>query len=79
MQQRLQIYIQARAKLGYNFAIAPVAPEIIPGRPPKIEVTTPQQTLHKDQLTEINRLLKQKPPSGIKARATVNPDKTSVL
>jgi hypothetical protein len=25
----------------YNWCIAPVAPEIIPGRPPKIEVTNP--------------------------------------
>jgi hypothetical protein len=60
-------------------AIAPVAPEIIPGRPPKIEVTNPQQTLHKDQLTEINQLIKKATASGIKAKATVNPDKTSVL
>jgi hypothetical protein len=44
------------AKATITTAIAPVLKSF---QVALLEVTTPQQTLHKDQLTEINRLLKQ--------------------
>jgi len=61
-------------------AKAPVAPEIIPGRPPKTAVTNPTRnaayspTKGCTPATNANATA-----SGIRARATVSPDKSSVL
>ena len=61
-------------------ATAPVAPEIIPGLPPRTEVTSPITN------AAYNPVKGDKPAiranamaSGTKANATVNPDRTSVL
>ena len=59
-------------------AIAPVAPEIMPGRPPKTAVIKPtinaayKPTSGSTPATKANAIA-----SGTSARATVKPDKTS--
>ena len=59
-------------------AIAPVAPEIIPGRPPKIEVTKPIiKAPYKPTIGEIPATKAKATASGTKAKATVSPDKMS--
>jgi hypothetical protein len=61
-------------------AIAPVAPDIIPGLPPKIAVSKPtinaacNQTIGLTPATNENAIA-----SGTSAKATVNPDNTSVF
>ena len=61
-------------------ASAPVAPEIIPGRPPKTAVTKPTRkaaynpTKGCTPATNANATA-----SGTRAKATVSPDKSSVL
>ena len=63
------------ANVAITTAIAPVAPDIIPGRPPKMEVI--KQTIN----AAYNPVKGDKPAinakataSGTKAKATVNPD-----
>ena len=61
-------------------ATAPVAPEIIPGRPPRMEVTKPITNAAYNPVKGDSPAIKANATaSGIKASATVNPDKTSVL
>ena len=61
-------------------ATAPVAPEIIPGRPPNIEVTNPiTNAAYKPTSGDKPAIKAKATASGIKAIATVSPDKTSVL
>ena len=67
-------------KVTKTMATAPVAPEIIPGRPPRIEVTNPiMKAAYNPVKGESPAMMAKATASGIKARATVNPDKTSVL
>src|SRR6056297_1244368 len=67
------------AKLTITTATAPVAPEIIPGLPPKIEVTNPITNAAYNPVRGDKPAIKAKAmASGTKASATVRPDKTSV-
>ena len=59
-------------------AKAPVAPEIIPGLPPKMEVTKPIiKAPYKPTIGEIPATKAKATASGTRAKATVRPDKTS--
>ena len=59
-------------------AIAPVAPEIIPGRPPAIEVTKPiVKAAYKPTSGLTPAIIAKATASGTSARATVKPDKIS--
>ena len=61
-------------------AIAPVAPEIIPGLPPKMAVTIPIiKAAYKPVKGDSPAMSAKATASGTNAIATVNPDKTSVL
>ena len=61
-------------------AIAPVAPDIIPGRPPKIAVTIQSTKAAYKPVSGENPGINAKAiASGTKANATVNPDNTSIL
>src|SRR5690606_447102 len=61
-------------------ATAPVAPEIIPGRPPRIEVTNPIINAAYNPVRGDNPAISAKATaSGTSAIATVRPDNTSVL
>src|SRR5690554_371814 len=61
-------------------ATAPVAPEIIPGRPPRIDVTSPMTNAAYNPVNGDNPAINAKATaSGIRAIATVSPDNTSVL
>jgi len=67
-------------RLTITIATAPVAPEIMPGLPPKIEVTNP---ITKAAYNPVNgskpAIIAKATASGTNAKATVNPDKTSFL
>lgn len=57
-------------------AIAPVAPEIIPGRPPKIDVTSPiVNAAYKPVNGERPAISANATASGISASATVRPER----
>ena len=59
-------------------AIAPVAAEIIPGRPPtKLMTTAIQNEAYKPTFGSTPAIIEKAMASGIKARATTNPDKMS--
>lgn len=59
-------------------AKAPVAPEIMPGLPPKIEVINPiMKAPYKPMIGEIPATKANATASGTKARATVKPESTS--
>ena len=61
-------------------AKAPVAPEIIPGRPPKTAVTNPTRKAAYSPTKGCTPATKANATaSGIRAKATVSPDKSSVL
>lgn len=61
-------------------ATAPVAPEIIPGRPPKMEVTIPIMNAAYNPVNGDSPAMSAKAiASGTKANATVNPERISVL
>ena len=61
-------------------AIAPVAPEIMPGRPPIIEVTIPMvNAAYRPTRGPTPANNAKATASGTRARATVNPDKKSFL
>ena len=61
-------------------AMAPVAPEIIPGRPPKIEVTNPIiKAPYKPTMGDMPATKAKATASGTSAKATVIPDKRSFL
>ncbi len=61
-------------------ATAPVAPDIIPGRPPKIAVTSAKIKAAYNPVSGENPGISAKAiASGTKASATVKPDKISVL
>ncbi len=61
-------------------AMAPVAPEIIPGLPPKMAVTIPIIKAAYKPVSGDNPAISAKATaSGTRAIATVSPDKTSVL
>jgi hypothetical protein len=58
--------------------MAPVAPEIIPGRPPNIEVTSPIiKAPYKPTIGDIPATKAKATASGTKAKATVNPERIS--
>jgi hypothetical protein len=60
--------------------MAPVAPDIIPGLPPNIDVMNPIMKAAYNPVKGDNPAIKAKATaSGIKAIATVNPDRISVL
>ncbi len=59
-------------------AMAPVAPLIMPGRPPKTLATNPTTKAAYKPVSGLNPAIKAKATaSGIKAMATVNPLSTS--
>ena len=59
-------------------AIAPVAAEIIPGRPPtKLMTTAIQKEAYKPTFGSTPAIIEKAMASGIKARATTSPDKIS--
>ncbi len=61
-------------------ATAPVAPDIIPGLPPKIEVIKANTKAAYNPVKGENPGIKANAmASGTNAKATVRPDKTSVL
>lgn len=61
-------------------ATAPVAPEIIPGRPPNIDVIKARTKAAYNPVNGENPGIKAKAiASGTKAKATVNPERISVL
>ena len=61
-------------------ATAPVAPEIIPGRPPVIEVTKPiVKAAYRPTNGLTPAIIAKATASGTSARATVKPDKISFL
>ncbi len=61
-------------------AMAPVAPEIIPGRPPKTEVIKPTINAAYKPTSGSTLATKAKATaSGTSANATVKPDSTSFL
>ena len=61
-------------------ATAPVAPEIIPGRPPRMEVTKQRiKAAYKPVKGENPGIKANAMASGTKARATVRPERISVL
>jgi hypothetical protein len=61
-------------------AIAPVAPEIIPGRPPTTAVISPKKNAEYKPTTGSTPATKANAiASGTKANATVKPDKISLL
>ena len=61
-------------------AIAPVAPEIIPGLPPKTDVTNPITNAAYNPVNGENpAIIANAIASGTSANATVIPDNTSVL
>ncbi len=61
-------------------AMAPVAPEIIAGRPPRIEVTKPiTNAAYRPVSGEKPAIIAKAIASGTNAKATVSPDKISVL
>ena len=65
-------------KLTITTAKAPVAPDIIPGRPPKIAVIKPIiNAPYKPTIGEIPATKAKATASGTRARATVIPDKRS--
>ena len=67
-------------KVTITTAIAPVAPEIIPGRPPTIAVIKPRKNAEYKPMTGSTPATKANAiASGTSARATVNPDRTSLL
>lgn len=60
--------------------MAPVAPEIIPGLPPKIEVINPIENAAYNPVSGDRPAINANAiASGTKAKATVNPDRTSFL
>ena len=64
--------------LATTTAIAPVAPEIMPGRPPIEEVIRPRKTAdHKPTIGSTPAINEKAMASGTRASATVNPDKVS--
>ena len=68
------------AKDTITIATAPVAPEIIPGRPPKIAVTKPTtKAAYKPVKGESPAIRAKAMASGTSAKATVKPESTSVL
>ena len=61
-------------------AMAPVAPEIIPGRPPRSEATKPIiKAAYNPVSGENPAIIANAIASGTRARATVIPDRISVL
>jgi hypothetical protein len=61
-------------------AIAPVAPEIMPGLPPKIEVTKPiVNAAYSPVRGESPAIRAKATASGINASATVRPERISFL
>ena len=65
-------------KLTITTAIAPVAPEIIPGRPPKIAVINPTiKAAYKPTNGSTPATKAKATASGTSANATVRPDNTS--
>ncbi len=67
------------ARVTRTTATAPVAPEFIPGRPPKIEVIKPiTKAAYSPVSGESPAMSAKATASGTSAKATVNPDKTSV-
>lgn len=61
-------------------AMAPVAPEIIPGRPPKMEVTNASTKAAYNPVKGEKPGIKAKAiASGTRASATVRPERISVL
>ena len=61
-------------------ATAPVAPDIIPGRPPKIDVTKPIiNAAYNPVRGDKPAMSANATASGIKAMATVKPERISVL
>jgi len=68
------------AKATITIAIAPVAPEIIPGRPPKTEVISPMLNAAYKPVNGFKPATKANATaSGTRAKATVSPDKISVV
>ncbi len=67
-------------KLTITTANAPVAPEIIPGLPPKTAVIKPTINAAYSPVNGLSPAISAKATaSGIRARATVNPLSTSSL
>ena len=65
-------------KVTITKAIAPVAAEIIPVRPPTIAVITAiQNEAYKPTLGSTPAIIEKAMASGISAKATTKPDKTS--
>lgn len=61
-------------------AMAPVAPEIMPGRPPKAAVINPINTAAQRPTKGSTPAIKENAmASGTRARATVNPESVSSL
>ena len=72
--------LNSKIKPTKTTATAPVAPEIIPGLPPKIEVTNPiTKAAYNPVSGENPAIIAKAIASGTNAKATVNPDKISVL
>ena len=72
------IALPSFTKLTITTAKAPVAPEIIPGRPPKIAVTKPIiKAPYKPTIGEIPATKAKATASGTSAKATVNPESRS--
>ena len=68
------------ANVTKTIATAPVAPDIIPGLPPKMEVTIPiMNAAYKPVNGDSPAMSAKAIASGTKAKATVNPERISVL
>ena len=68
----------SRTRSTITSAIAPVAAEIMPGRPPAIEVTTAMQNeAYSPTLGSTPAMIENAIASGIRASATSRPDSTS--
>ena len=75
-----KVFLSCKIKPIKITATAPVAPDIIPGLPPKIEVIKASTKAAYKPVKGENPGIKAKAmASGTKAKATVRPDKISVL